>query len=1246
MKKTLLLVSLVITSFYGFTQTKLNDENLKCSSEKISNLKYVEDGNWEQKAKDYLQQAEYNFEKKLQAFVVANPKQKLSFTTNVSKITTKPFSVDNQSENDLWDLSMDFVSMAKDKHSAILIKNNLRPILQNNELVYSNDDVAIEYINKENGLRQNFIIKNKPVGSENLTLNINIQTTLGTKISNCTSLSFYDRKNSLTLLSYDGLKVWDANHKLLNANMRLDANNNLQIIVEDKDAKYPITVDPLTHSPEWNTSANGVLPGLLTNLQLKIDAIYGYNVAGLGDVNNDGFDDVAIGSPGAIDIISGPTTLIGAGAVFIYFGSKNGLPTVPSRTLRATTPVVNALFGYSVAGGNVTGTSNNDVIVGAPGDSYQTSASSILGPTSVTVTAGKVYVFDGSSLSSGPSSPLLSIYLNGTSYFSVGILNLLASNVSAKALFGFSVAVTGDMGTDALGEIIVGAPGYLGFELLSARSGAAYVFNSNALVSNTATSLNAPALAALPGLLNLDGLLFGYSVDGAGDYNKDGKQDVVVGAPGGQNLGVLGLLGGSAYVFPGTGAGVSSSYISQLTPSTPLLGSVANLFGFSVKGVKNASGVRTGNLLISAPVGNILSNILGGLRLQAGNIYVFPAKLSPSSNEISAQSLTSPRGSNLITQLLSLNINLKLLFGASMDNAMDVNGDGIGDLIVGEPLSTAVGLINANILGGEVYIYTGKPDGTYNTTPYWRLTNQGSYAIGLNAASLIGFSVAGAGHTNGSKKAARILIGSPGNMLDFSSGILNIGQTVGTIFDFAAGDNGIGNAYTFGLGSDITIKPDVNATHINVMVPGNVHTNDDVPLNTTYGTPVALSGNPGVPTLTMNANGNYQFTASVAGVYRYNVPVCVPTFSCEPSELTITVLQKNGSLNPPIVNTDFVVTSMNTPVTVKSLANDAAGNVGGELYPSSVTIVETPRNGTASVNTLTGDITYTPTTGYVGTDTLRYNVCDNSTPVALCGTAMQIFFVKSTADVNSTFAADDFVHVGINTAASGNVKINDTDAEGDQQDVAIRNISIPDTGTFTLSANGDFLFTPVSGFVGAVSFTYSTCDNGSPSACAGATVYILVTDILFADLTPTTRLSNGTFVEPAQTSRDFVIEVNEILGHAADNINSPITVRITKSSNFGYSFNPLTTTSNIPSPIAVNNADWDLTTNSSSLMIFTLKPTSTISGFGVSRISITLKVLQGASSGAENQTISVINGSGGEVNFANNSVVRILNIAN
>jgi hypothetical protein len=153
--------------------------------------------------------------------------------------------------------------------------------------------------------------------------------------------------------------------------------------------------------------------------------------------------------------------------------------------------------------------------------------------------------------------------------------------------------------------------------------------------------------------------------------------------------------------------------------------------------------------------------------------------------------LSSPRNSNTILGL----IQSSLLFGFSVDNAYDMNCDGIADIIVGEPASSGVQLIGANVAGGSAYIFVGKADGTYQPAPAWSLGMNYTSALGVNVASLTGYSVAGVRKVSGSLN--KVMTGAPGLTLDFGSGLLNLGSTVNTLFGLVAGNNGVGKSFVF-----------------------------------------------------------------------------------------------------------------------------------------------------------------------------------------------------------------------------------------------------------------------------------------------------------------------------------------------------------------------------------------------------------------------------------------------------------------
>lgn len=763
------------------------------------------DAGWLNEAQSYIRNTEYAFRQTdPRSFACANRQQKVIYTIHSGGYSVAPIRFPGTQPTE-WSTCFDVIAASK---GAMAYHPGSQPGYKANEahLLQYHGLFTIEYLNSPEGLRQNFIINRAPNGNQALQVSIAIKNTgLYTRLVNHQVLKLADKKGH-TILQYDALKVWDARHTALPAHMELSDAGTLAIVVDDHGAQYPVTIDPLNHSAEWSGTAVGVLPTIVN--QLATDAAYGYSVAGLGDVNGDGYDDVAIGAPGLVDVISGSGSLASVGAVFVYYGKAGGLPATPDAKLQPSTAVAGALFGFSIAGGDIDGDGKNDIIVGAPMDKVSIS---IGGSNTASGTVGKVYVFSGASLLGATTTPLLTLQLSGSGILENGI------NLSTNALFGFSVAVTDDLNGDGKKDIIVGSPTYagiktfLGIPSLDVQSGAAFVFLSGSAGSFSLVKLNPPTSSLLGlglGSTNINGLLFGISVDGAGDYNGDGHPDIVVGAPAGINLSSLGgllngqLLQGSALVYYGTGTGIQTQPGATLAASaggllSNLAGSlsnVANLFGYCVKGVKDANGIRTGNILVGAPLGGTLTNLLGGLQVKTGTVSVFVKKSSNISGIISPnQQLSSPRNNNTVLGL----IQSSLLFGFSIDNTSDMNCDGIADIIIGEPASSGAQLIAANVAGGSAYIFTGNADGTYKTTAAWTLGATYDANLGVNAASLIGYSVAGAGKVKGSAGTNKVIAGAPGGTLDFGTGLLNLGGTLNTLFGLVAGNNGPGKAYVF-----------------------------------------------------------------------------------------------------------------------------------------------------------------------------------------------------------------------------------------------------------------------------------------------------------------------------------------------------------------------------------------------------------------------------------------------------------------
>lgn len=797
MIKNFILFCLFLTGVPFIAAAQFNQQN----NFHLNTTNQVND-DWQNAAEAYITADGYHFKQDGANCYAANKKQRTGAVIYPAGFAVTPLLVSDKTAQWSFNLQLSYIGKGMTNMYSKAAGQQFSPAGANN-ITVKHSSFDIQYINTEEGLRQNFVINKKPTGDQPLSVSLQVSGSLEAAVNN-NELQLKDA-NGYTKLFYRDLKVWDANQQPLAANMKLKKNGQLDIIIDDSKAVYPVTVDPINQTPEWTTSADGILPTLVG--QLAVDAAYGFSVAGLGDVNGDGFDDVAVGAPAAVDIISGTGTLASVGAVFVYYGSVNGLPVVPSAKLQPTTAVAGALFGYSIAGGDINNDGKADIIVGAPLDNVSLS---IGGGSTATGKVGKAYVFNGATLSTN-TTPFLNLQLSGTGILENGI------NLSVKALFGFSVAVTEDLNNDGKKDIIVGAPAYagikaglLGTKILDVQSGGAFVFLSNSNNNFSITKLE-PVKTNLLGLglleSNISGLLFGYSVDGLGDYNGDGKADVVATAPAGVNAGSISallngkLLQGSALVYYGNGNGVNSNPCATLTATSGglltnlvgSLGNVANLFGTSVKGVKQANGVRNGNVLVGAPLGNAVINVLN-LQLKTGTVSVFKKKTSsPSGYVVPDQVLTSPRNSNNILQIIQCN----LLFGYALDNVLDINCDGYADIIVGEPASSGVQLINANVAGGAAYVFLGKADGTYQAAPAWTLTATTDAFLGVNATSLIGYSVAGAGKVKGCSGNNKILIGSPSRSLDFGTGLLNLGNTFGTLFSLVAGHNGVGKAFLF-----------------------------------------------------------------------------------------------------------------------------------------------------------------------------------------------------------------------------------------------------------------------------------------------------------------------------------------------------------------------------------------------------------------------------------------------------------------
>jgi hypothetical protein len=307
-------------------------------------------------------------------------------------------------------------------------------------------------------------------------------------------------------------------------------------------------------TPFWRTEGNQEL------------AFHGWSVAGGGDLNGDGYDDVAVGAP------QGDQGLSSEGLVSVYLGSAFGLAHEPLVVLRGNQFA--GLFGVSAAiVGDVNRDGYDDLVVGAhyhsDGQTHE----------------GKVFVYLGSATGiHAPASQTLQI------------------NV-ADALFGWSVARIGDVNGDGYADMAVGAPG-----VSNGQSGEGEVF----VYYGSVIGFVDPPTWSLEG--NVADLQLGYyGLGSGGDFNGDGYGDFLLGTPYSSDGA---LDAGSIDLFMGGPAGLSTFPLVDLDANIPSVH-----LGTVVGGDGDFNGDGATDLFYTAPGYGLVGADEGVVGVMFGNMY-------------------------------------------------------------------------------------------------------------------------------------------------------------------------------------------------------------------------------------------------------------------------------------------------------------------------------------------------------------------------------------------------------------------------------------------------------------------------------------------------------------------------------------------------------------------------------------------------------------------------------------------------
>ncbi len=191
---------------------------------------------------------------------------------------------------------------------------------------------------------------------------------------------------------------------------------------------------------------------------------------------------------------------------------------------------------------------------------------------------------------------------------------------------------------------------------------------------------------------------------------------------------------------------------------------------------------------------------------------------------------------------------------------------------------------------------------------------------------------------------------------------------------------------------------------------------------------------------------------------------------------TVTIRVDNES---PTAVADHAEIRPGQAVTIPILANDS----DPENDPLTVTNITKPAHGTITKND-NGQITYTPNSGFVGTDSFVYTICDDK---RACDTATVSITVKNLPPQ----AEDDTVMTLPDVPVSIPVLANDSDPDGDPLIVTSVGTNItPTQGTVSIAADGQVIYSPNPGAFGTDIFDYMISDGFGGTATATVTVVI------------------------------------------------------------------------------------------------------------------------------------------------------------
>ena len=439
-------------------------------------------------------------------------------------------------------------------------------------------------------------------------------------------------------------------------------------------------------------------------------ASLGASVSDAGDVNDDGIDDVIVGSPSA-----DPDGRSAAGESYVVFGSTAGFPaTLDMLRLRpggggdgSRGFVLKGVHEFDSSGasvssaGDVNGDGIDDVIIGAPRADPHGHAS-----------AGESFVVFGRATGFPGAIELADLF---SARGGDGSAGFVLKGREAIDSAGISVSNAGDVNGDGIDDIVIGAL-YAGPEPdQQFPPGAAYVVFGR--TTGFPPEFELRTLLQNQGGDGSEGVVLicaasrdfcGTSVSGAGDVNGDGIDDLIIGGPG--NF-IYGHPGHSYVVFGRTTGFPATIALRTLLPANGGDGSegfvltgidVYDFAGHSVSRAGDVNGDGIDDLLIGA----YGADADPSKRRMRGESFVLFGRTTGFPAALSLGSLFPAAGGDGSEGFVLMGTAIYDRSGYSVSDAGDVNGDGIEDLLVGSPAA-----IFSDQSYNETYVVFGRTSG-------------------------------------------------------------------------------------------------------------------------------------------------------------------------------------------------------------------------------------------------------------------------------------------------------------------------------------------------------------------------------------------------------------------------------------------------------------------------------------------------------------------------------------------------------